>query len=100
MSSTTVTIGVAAETSLEDLNTIVAQKEDAMGPLTAMGNDKSQTLLTFDTALDPPANHAVIAPDKEGNPVIPSGAGQICKGVVFVKSVKTASTASRKRQAT
>ncbi len=89
------TIGVAKNTSLADLNTIVAENEDSLGPLTAIGNDSNQTLLTFDTDAASPANHAVIAADSGGAPDVPAGSSKICSGAVFLGGALTSATASR-----
>jgi hypothetical protein len=48
-----VRVGADKSSSLNILNTIVAQQEDNLGPLIAIGNDGSRTMLTFDT--DPPS---------------------------------------------
>jgi hypothetical protein len=44
------TILIPAATDLAGLNAILAQMEEADGPLTAMGNDGANTTLTFDDA--------------------------------------------------
>ena len=88
-------IGVAKGTSLSGLNVIVGQQEDDLGPLTAIGNDGNQTILTFDTDPPSPAKHAVIGADKNGQPVIPAGSAQVCRGTVFIAGTLTASTATR-----
>jgi len=89
------TVGVAKNTSLSDLNTIVGQNEDDLGPLTGIGNDGTQTTLTFDTDPPSPANHAVIAADSNGQPVVPASSTQVCRGTVFIAGAATPATATR-----
>ncbi|HXJ02090.1 MAG TPA: hypothetical protein VNH44_12780 [Micropepsaceae bacterium] len=91
----TSTVKIAAASSLADLNTIVAQNEGLHGPLTAMGNDGSFTLLTFDNSPTSPKNSAVIAPQKDGKPVLPTGAALVCIGTIFIQGQLTLSSASR-----
>lgn len=86
------TIGAKKETSLADLNTIVSQQEDLLGPLTGIGNDGDQTLLTFDMDEDPPTKHAVIA---AAGDALPSGSTQVCTGKVFISSTLTDCVATR-----
>ena len=91
----TITVGVVSGTSLNDLNTVVGQNEDTLGPLTEIGNDGVQTLLTFDTDPPSPVNHAVVSVDNNGQPAIPSGSTQVCRGSVFVERGLVSATASR-----
>lgn len=81
-------IGVAQNTSLADLNTIVAQNEAVLGPLSQIGHGPFDgadvTILVFDTAADPPANAAVLRQCIGGvAPVVP-GATLICTGDCYV----------------
>lgn len=89
------TVGIGKAKSLSDLNVFVGEQEDDLGPLTSIDNDGNQTLLTFDTDPPSPPNHAVIAADSGGQPVIPTGSTQVCRGTVFIAGVLTPSTASR-----
>lgn len=89
------TVGVDKAKSLSDLNVILGEQEDDLGPLTGIDNDGTQTLLTFDTDPPSPAKHAVIAADSGGQSVIPAGSTQVCRGTVFIAGVLTTSTASR-----
>jgi hypothetical protein len=88
-------VGISKNTSLADLNVFVGQQEDSLGPLTAIGNDGNQTVLTFDTDPASPAIHAVIAADNGAAPVIPANSTQVCRGKVFIAGTLTASTATR-----
>ena len=86
------TIAAARATSLSDLNILVSQQEDLLGPLTGIGNDGDQTLLTFDMDQDPPTIHAVIA---AAGDTLPAGATQVCTGKVFIRSKLTDCVATR-----
>jgi hypothetical protein len=88
-------IGVDKSCSLADLNTIIGEQEDNLGPLVAIGNNGQQTILTFDVDQASPANHATITPDANGQSVIPAGSSKVCQGSVFVASTLTPATASR-----
>ena len=65
--------------SLSQLVTLVAQQEEVLGPLVSIGNDGSQTLLTFDLERDPPEKHTVIGVGKP-----PPNATPLATGKVFV----------------
>ena len=88
-------IGADKNFSLADLNTFVAQQEGVLGPLTAMSNNGNQTVLTFDTDPPTPANPPVIAPDQNGQSVIPAGSTKVCQGSFFIAGTATPATASR-----
>ena len=79
---------------LADINREVAQYEQRYGPLATIGNDGSQTILTF-AAKPPPTSFAVIAAQNAGNPVIPAGATLVCSGTIFVLGQLTLSAATR-----
>ena len=83
MSANPKSIGADKNLSLDALNRLVAQQEDLLGPLVAIGNDGAQTVLTFDMDQDPPEKHAVISP--AGGPT----------GKVFVSGVLTDAVATR-----
>jgi len=85
-------VGVGKNQSLNNLNIIVGQNEDQLGPLIAIGNDGSQTVLTFDMDQNPPTKHAVIVPF--GGP-LPPGFTVICQGKVFVTGQLTDATSIR-----
>jgi hypothetical protein len=55
------TVGAPSDLSLSQLGILVAQQEEILGPLVSIGNDGSQTLLTFDLERDPPDTHTLIA---------------------------------------
>jgi hypothetical protein len=79
MAAPVVTVGAAADLSLSQIGTVVAQQENLLEPLVSIGNDGSQTLLTFDLERDPPETPAVIG---IGNP--PPGSIALAKGKIFV----------------
>jgi len=85
-------IGADKNFSLGNLNQLVVQQEDLLGPLSAIGNDGAQTVLTFDMDQDPPAKHAVIG--RAGSPP-PSGSTTVCQGKVFVAGQLTDAVATR-----
>jgi hypothetical protein len=70
-------VGAAPHLSLSQLSTIVSQQEELLGPLVSIGNDGSQTLLTFDMDRDPPETHTVIGIDNPPPNSIPLGTGKI-----------------------
>lgn len=85
-------IGMPKETLLADLNKAVKQYENIIGPLTAVGNDGNQTLLTFNELGAKPAKNAVIVPTGT-NP--PTGATQEASGKIFIASTLTDVTTRR-----
>ncbi|HEX3673980.1 MAG TPA: hypothetical protein VHU87_06875 [Rhizomicrobium sp.] len=90
------TIQFPASCTLSDVNAIVTQYEEEDGPLTAIGNDGTYTLLTFDDAGTCPVKTAVIAPnDGAGAPVVPPGAALVCQGTIFIAGAKVACAATR-----
>jgi hypothetical protein len=86
-------VGANKNESLISLNIIVTENEELLGPLIAIGNDSTQTVLTFDMDLDPPTNHAVIAVG--GGGVLPSGSSIVYRGRVFVSGQLTDAVAIR-----
>jgi hypothetical protein len=88
-------LGVAANTSLADLNTIVVQNEQTIGALTAMANEGGQTVLTFDADQYNPAINAVIQVKAGGS--APAGSDQVCEGMIYVSGMQTDCVAYRKR---
>jgi len=80
------TIGAPKTLALIDLNKLVAQQEELLGPLIGIGNDGNQTLLTVDMAEDPPETFAVIVPTFAGQAVVPQGSVKVCEGKVFITS--------------
>ena len=85
-------VGVDKSESLNNLNIIVGQQEDQFGPLIAIGNNGTQTVLTFDMDQNSPTKHAVIVPC--GGP-LPPGSTVICQGKVFVTGQLTDATSIR-----
>ena len=68
------TIGAPPSLSLADLETLIAQQEEVLGPLVSLANDGSQNLLTFDLESDPPATHPrIIVGEPPANSTTPSG---------------------------
>jgi hypothetical protein len=84
-------IGAAKSLSLNELNQVVTQQEELLGPLTAIGNDGTQSLLTFDMDQDSPTRHAVIAAGSSP----PSGSTIISRDKVFIAGQLTDAIASR-----
>jgi hypothetical protein len=77
MAAPVTTVGAPPGLSLSQLGTLVAQQEEVLGPLVSIGNDGSQTLLTFDLERDPPATHTVIGIDDPPPNSIPLATGKI-----------------------
>jgi hypothetical protein len=89
-------VQVPAAASLDQINTAVRHEEGLQGPLTAMGNDGTFTLLTFDDSQEPPAANTVVVPDDAaGNPPVPPGTTPQVKGTIFVAGQLKASTGYR-----
>lgn len=85
---------VAAASSLDDINLIVSQNEDTIGPLTGIGIDKGLTALSFAVG-DAPANHAVISKDVDGTPSVPDGATIVDTDLILIAGAPTLCTAAR-----
>jgi hypothetical protein len=79
MAAPITTVAAPPDLSLSQLGTLVAQQEEVLGPLVSIGNDGSQTLLTFDLERDPPEKHTAIG---IGNP--PPNSTSLATGKVFV----------------
>jgi hypothetical protein len=79
MAAPVTTVAAPPDLSLSQLGTLVAQQEEVLGPLVSIGNNGSQTLLTFDLERDPPETRTVIA---IGNP--PPNSIPLATGKVFV----------------
>ena len=77
MASPVTTLGASPGLSLSQLGTLVAQQEELLGQLVSIGNDGSQTLLTFDLEQDPPETHAVIGIDNPPANSLPLATGKI-----------------------
>ena len=60
MAGPATTVWVSPDLSLAQIDTLVAQQEEVLGPLVSVGNDGKETLLTFDMLQEPPATHASI----------------------------------------
>ena len=84
-------LGASKDSSLDDLNTVVAESEGLYGPLTEMGNDDNQSLFSFDQDQDPPDKNAVLASGSSP----PNGTKKVCSGDIFIKGTKTSCTAGR-----
>lgn len=81
--------------TLTDINTIVTQYEQLEGPLTAMANDGTNSLFTFNAEADLPANTAVVAAQVNNQPVIPPGSTLVCAGTIFIEGALTPAAATR-----
>lgn len=90
-SPTSLPIGFPKASSVDQINTFVAQNE-VVGPLTDMGNDGTQSVFVFETALPTPTTNAVIHEDNQAG--TPSGA-LVCKGKIFVSGTLTDASAYR-----
>jgi len=86
-------VSASAALSLTDLNFLIAQQEALIGPVTAIGNDGTATLLTLDRYAGPPAQNARVIV-KEGA-TIPPGSVSVAEGTVFIAGEKTAVIAVR-----
>ncbi|SRR5712691_3715331 len=96
------TISAAKNLSLSELQTVVQQQEDLLGPLNkdhpkGLGNNGNQTLLTFDMAQDPPTNKAVLRSTVGGQAVPLDGHELICIGTCFASNQLTELAAYRPR---
>ncbi len=96
------TVSVAKNLSLSELQTTVQQQEELLGPLNkdhpkGLGNNGSQTLLTFDMDQDPPTNQAILRPTVGGQAVPLAGHDLICIGICFVSNQLTELAAYRPR---
>jgi hypothetical protein len=76
-------------TSLADLNKIVTQQEDLLGPLVKISNSNDQTILTFDMAQDPPTVHAQIATTQ------PANTTKVAEGQIYISGKLGAAVAFR-----
>ncbi|HEY0414481.1 MAG TPA: hypothetical protein VGD66_15205 [Allosphingosinicella sp.] len=83
---------------LDYLNQEIVQSETLLGPLTAIGNNGSLTVLSFKLG-DPPANNAIIARQNAGKPVIPTGAKLVASGSVFIAGEMALCAATRAQPA-
>ena len=77
-------ISVPAAASLADMQTACATAEAFLGPLMAIGNNGTDTILTFDTAKRPPDDDTVIRQTVGGTPIAPPGLALVCSGHAFV----------------
>ena len=65
--------------SLQELNLLIKQQEELLGPLITVGNDAKLNVLSFDDLRDPPEKHAMI---DVGGP--PPNSQPLAWGKVFV----------------
>ena len=79
MAAPVTTVAAPPSLSLSQLGTLVAQQEEVLGPLVSIGNDGTQTLLTFDLERDPPDIFTAIG---IGDP--PPNSTPLAIGKVFV----------------
>ena len=89
------TFKIAAATSLDDINTIVVQNEGFHGPLIALDNDGTDTLITVNDTVDTPANPVHIVAQTGAGITLPDGDTLICTGNIFIAGVLTYCSASR-----
>lgn len=86
------TIQVPASSTLDNTNAIIAQMEQANGPLTAIGNDATNTTLTFD---DAGVNPTIFAKIQANTTPAPPNSTNVCAGTIFIAGALTPSTAYR-----
>jgi len=84
------TVLTAPACTIDQLNAIIAQKEDTLGPLQSVGNDGVKSTLGFDVDPPSPAVKAVLR-----NGPAPAGTIVICQGVVFISGTITQVYATR-----
>jgi hypothetical protein len=94
------TIGCEKNWSLSELQLIVQQNEELLGPLNkdkpkGLGNDGNQTLITFDMDQDPPTIKTVLRPTVGGKAVPLVDHDLICIGTCFVSKQLTELAAYR-----
>ena len=77
-------VNADASFTLNQLNTLIGQEEDNLGPLVALGNDETRTVLSFDMDQPAPTTHATLL---EGAPI--AGIIAVCQGEVFVSNATT-----------
>ena len=70
---------------------LIERKAGIVGPLVDIGNDGTQTVLTFDSDPPAPAKNAAIAAGQNA----PAGSTKVCSGTIFISGTLTASIASR-----
>lgn len=75
-------VTVDAGDDLGALNAIIAQREDVLGPLAAVGNSGGKTILSFDIEPPAPDTHAVLV-----RGISPDGVETVCTGTIFVSGV-------------
>jgi len=71
---------VRPELSAQELELVIQQQEELLGPLVSIGNDSAATLLTFDMDQDPPTNPPVL---RAGSLDI-RGAAAVLRGICFI----------------
>jgi hypothetical protein len=74
-------VRVSPELSSRELQKIIQQQEEILGPLVSIGNDYTSTLLTFDGDQDPPEKQTLLQLGG-GDEVI--GAIPVTRGLCFV----------------
>jgi hypothetical protein len=82
-SASKIVFHIKPSSSLADLNAEVNQGESGYGTLSDIGNDGSETLLTFTTS-GVPDTIATISLQTAGVPNIPAGSTQVATGTIFV----------------
>lgn len=87
----TVLIKVDAAKDLTFINGLVAQQENVLrGPLVAIGNDGSETILSINGMAGKPTANAMITTAS-----VPSSATTIGAGQIFISGTLTSATAYR-----
>jgi hypothetical protein len=92
MMTTPTPVGVGRNESLTNLNEIVGQNENLLGPVISINDDgRPQTILTFDMNQNPPTKQTVIGPAEGG---VPARSSTVCRGVVFINGQLTDAVAT------
>ena len=82
-------IGVAPGRSLADIQSVARQKEEIYGQLYLMGNDGTQTVLTFDFNYRRPDKSTLeLRQTVGGQPIALNGYQFVCKGTCYVSGQK------------
>jgi hypothetical protein len=86
---------VAPEITLAELQAVVHQQEQLLGPLASIGNDGTVTLLTFDVSQDPPKSPAILlaggrAQTLAGNALISAGKAFLGRQLEDIAAYRTA----------
>ncbi|HEY2071081.1 MAG TPA: hypothetical protein VGG48_16105 [Rhizomicrobium sp.] len=86
-------IKFAPASTIDQVNQIVSQNEQITGPITAMGNDGTNSTFDFDATVSTlPVKIAIIVPNTSP---APASSTSVCTGTIFIAGVLTPCTAYR-----